>query len=142
MVDIFVGFGVANTPFSVYQKFLSDKVPRSKKVFRGGFKEGVEQSAELPEDDPAVFSLIMVCLYKDQISPLDTNKNDAEGGLCLGHFKLYIFSEDICNEILQDYTLTFWMPNFAEHKKHPIMERTYKVYESLAPASPLRKFLA
>lgn len=60
MVDILVG--PDKKLFRVHKSFLCRRIPYFDKMFNGAFKEagGV---AELPEDDPAAFDLLMEWAY-------------------------------------------------------------------------------
>jgi hypothetical protein len=62
MVDIYVGgehFREPNKLFRAHKALLCSKIPYFDKMFNGGFKEAIENVANLPEDHPQSFDVLI-----------------------------------------------------------------------------------
>jgi hypothetical protein len=88
MVDIFVGS--EKQRFYVHKNILCAHVPYFEKMFCSQFLESEQQSAKLPEEDPATFGLLLEWVYgKGRLEPLDISKNTSAGGPVIDRVKLY-----------------------------------------------------
>lgn len=50
LVTIHVGSGHSKRTFCVHKNLICNKIDYFKKMFEGGFKEGIEQTANFPEE--------------------------------------------------------------------------------------------
>ena len=92
MVDIYVG--PSKQHFHLHKNLLCSKVDYFRKMFESSFKEGVEQAATLPEDDPNAFALFVQWLYQESLTPLDIRKHDPLGNdISLDRVRLYCFAK-------------------------------------------------
>lgn len=65
MVNIFVG--PEKEHFRVHKNLICSKALYFNKMFNGGFKEDIEQTATLPEDSPRVFTLLVEWIYSGRL---------------------------------------------------------------------------
>jgi hypothetical protein len=141
MVDIFIG--PSRHHFRVHTELLSSKVEYFKKMFKGTFKEGVEQKADLPDEYSDAFGLFVHWLYRDFLQPIDISKhNPPKYDVFLDRVRLYCFAEKICLPTLMDYTMTTLMSGYSEHSEHPLLEAAIAAYESSSPNSHIRTYMS
>lgn len=67
IVNIAVGPEATAKMFAVHKALLCSQSPVFQKMFNGGFKEGITQSATLPEDVPGIFEMFLTWLYRGKI---------------------------------------------------------------------------
>jgi hypothetical protein len=140
MVDIFVG--PDKQRFHVYKKLLCSRVPYFEKMFQeGGFIESVDDTATLPEDDPATFSLFLEWLYTARLAPLDISKSTQTSGPFVNRIKLYQFAHKLCLLNLADYTMTNMMSNYDHHNGCPSQFAVSLAYRITGPGSHLRSYM-
>jgi hypothetical protein len=140
MVDIYVGPSKQNFP--LHKHLLCTKVPYFRKMFESTFKEGVEQAATLPEDDPNAFALFVQWLYRDSLTPLDIRKHSPpENDIFLDRIRLYCFAEKILLPNLMDLTMTILFSNYKKLGKMPTDEAVGLAYQHSGPKSPIRTFM-
>jgi hypothetical protein len=49
-------------------------------MFSGGFKEVIESTVRMPEDDPDAFDLFMEWIYAGRLNPPDVDKHTPKSG--------------------------------------------------------------
>jgi hypothetical protein len=54
----------------VHQKMLTEAAEVFEKMFNSGFREGPEDFAEFPDDDPAAWEQLVEWCYKGSLPPL------------------------------------------------------------------------
>jgi hypothetical protein len=69
-------------------------------MFRTGFQEALNKSAELPEDDPQAFDCFLRWLYAGTLPLIDMAKSFPTSGPLWDRIKLYYFKEKYCIDIL------------------------------------------
>lgn len=111
-------------------------------MFQGGFKEGQENAATLPEEDPVIFGLFLEWLYKDRLSKMKLATSTPRDGPFTNRIKLFQYAVKICLPQLQDLTMSDLMDNIEIHNRHPNLRSVIVSYESTPAGSPLRKFMA
>jgi len=112
------------------------------KMFSSDFKEVVESTVRMPEDDPDVFNLFVQWLYAARLCVPDMTKNTATSGPMWTRFKLYCFAEKICLPELMDYTMSSIMSACVRGDKSPSIEVMRMVYGGTKQGSRLRLFTA
>jgi hypothetical protein len=139
IVDIFVGPDLKH--FKVHQKVLCETVPYFDKMLQGPFKEAVEHTVRLPEDDPDAFGLFLEWVYGGGLlQPADMKKHTSTNGPIFDRVKLYCFAEKICLDRLVDYTMTSLLSAYSKNKRSPSAMAISYAYEHSSSDSPLRKF--
>jgi hypothetical protein len=123
--------------FTFPEALLCDEFKFFKAAFQGSFRESVEKTIDLPEDDPAAFSYIIDCaLAGGSDMPQKVEVKDVQLALA----KAYILADklgrsDFQDEIRQEY---FWL----QFNKTPfaVCSRAVRfVYESSPESAPLRQ---
>jgi hypothetical protein len=74
MVEIYVG--PSKQHFSVHKKLLCAKADYFQKRFESTFKEGIEQAATFPKEDPDNFALFVQWIYGDSLKRIDISKHN------------------------------------------------------------------
>jgi len=69
MVDLYVG--AEKKHFCVHKDLLRNKSKAFEAMFSPSFKEGQDSKAHFPKEDPAVFALLIQCLYTGQVPGVD-----------------------------------------------------------------------
>jgi len=115
-------------------------------VFKGGFTEGLKQSAEFPEDDPEAFDTFIQWLYDDKLDEIEIDKENPWTEPLLGRIKLYLFAEKYSIDVLADYVIDTILLATEQWREwdftQPTLEVIQLVYENTLPYSALRKYLA
>src|SRR5450756_2353201 len=111
-------------------------------MLSGGYKEMIEQTVRLPEDDADAFSLFMEWLYLGHLSPVKLDHHTTTSGPIYNRIKLYCFAEKHCLVDLMDYTMSSLMSNYTKHTRLPTIEVMQYVYENTVVGSKLRAFIA
>lgn len=137
MVDILVG--PRKQSFRVHKNRLCSRAPVFRKILNGSFKEAKEQCAELPEDDPEVFSMFLEWLYSQRIARLGKSAPDSTSSL--DHIKLYCFAEKYCLSDLMDFAVSALFAFLVDATCLPILTTIQYVYEHTASGSPIRPFM-
>ncbi|KAE8449972.1 hypothetical protein EG329_007111 [Mollisiaceae sp. DMI_Dod_QoI] len=140
IVDIFVG--PQQKHFKVHKKLLCKKVPYFHKMFLGGFKEAIEHTARLPDDDPDVFDLFLDWLYRGDLHPADMSKQPPASSPVPKLIELYGFAEKICMNDLIDYTMTSIITRSRHDKVMPRLSSIKLAYQVTSPGSPLRSWIS
>jgi hypothetical protein len=144
MVDVFVG--PAKQRFHVHRKLLCSKSDYFQKMFEGAFKEGIDQAATLPEEDPDLFALLIHWVYTGCLKPIDINQYqtsaDPDSDAFLDRIKLYGYAEKICLPLLMDYIMTNLMAAYDKLRKYPSLKTAIAAFEISFPDSHIRKFMS
>lgn len=121
MVDIHVGQGEAARDFRIHKKLLCSKVPYFDKMFNGGFKEAVQNSVTLPEDNPESFDILQCWVYTGVLRPLETtfneNRTSWTSSWDVGY--MYNLSDRLCLLSLRDRVLVEYLDKMEEQKFCP-----------------------
>lgn len=108
----------------------------------GGFKEAIENTVRMPEDDPDAFNLFVEWLYMGRLQPVNIDKHTTTGGPIFDRIKLYCFAEKHCLGDLMDYTMSSLMSNYTKYKKLPTFAAMTYAYQHTAAGSKLPFFVA
>src|SRR5258707_183269 len=78
MVDLYVG--PKKKHFRVHKALLCHKIPYFAGMFKSGFKEATENSANFPEDTPSTFDILSEWLYTGSLRQLYQSRNHTAAG--------------------------------------------------------------
>ena len=134
MLSIYVG--PTRERFHIHQTLLSKATPVFASMFGDGFKETMEKSAELPDDDPQAFDCFLHWLY---VGTIDMARSFQTSDL----IKLYCFAEKYCINTLADVVIDRVRFMFIKDKfNYPSPECVVMAYENTSEGSRLRLYLA
>ncbi|TVY15177.1 hypothetical protein LARI1_G007255 [Lachnellula arida] len=73
--------GPERKAFAIHKNLICNRSDFFSKAFNGPFKEGVDGTMHLPEDDPEAFSALVVWIYRDQLPlfPSERFTDDRDG---------------------------------------------------------------
>ena len=140
IIDIFVG--PLQTHFRVHKKLLCTRSQYFERMFSSGFKEVIDSTIRMPEDDPDVFDMFVQWVYERRLDTADMTKHTPKSGPLGLRFKLYCFAEEICLNDLMDYTISSFMSNYTKHVKSASVHVMSLAYEGTSKGSKLRLFIA
>ena len=107
MVDIYVGAGAQKKQFHIHKALLCAKIPYFDKMFNSGFKEGKENSAELPEDKPESFDTLQEWVYTGTLPKFQITREQGKGNPTNFSFQgLYTLADKLCLDSLKDQIIT------------------------------------
>jgi len=107
MVDIYVGAGAQKKQFHIHKALLCAKIPYFDKMFNSGFKEGKENSAELPEDKPESFDILQEWVYTGTLPKFQITREQGKGNPTNFSFQgLYTLADKLCLDSLRDQIVT------------------------------------
>lgn len=132
--------------FEVHEELICQDVPVFDTMFKSGFIEGLNKSADLPEDDPETFETFIQWLYDDELDEIEIDRERMWSEPLLGRMKLVLFAEKYCIDILADYamdTILLATEEWGERDfTQPTLEVIQLVYDNTLPSSGLRQYLA
>ena len=140
VLDIFVGENLRH--FRVYKKLLCAKVPYFQKMFASGFKEVIEKTVRMPEDDPDAFNQFLEWFYKGALQPVNIAKETRDGGPLFNRVKLYRFAEKHCLDVLMDLAISSIMTCHVKNKSMPNYTSIKYGYPETDTSSKLRSFMS
>jgi hypothetical protein len=83
--------------FKVHQRMLTCAAQYFDKMFRGNFKEALEDTSEFPDDDPEAWTFLIDWCYEGKLPslspPLPNAKFDEETAACWTRLKLCCLAE-------------------------------------------------
>ncbi|KAF7956585.1 hypothetical protein EAE96_003919 [Botrytis aclada] len=126
MVDIYVG--EEKILFRVYKDLLCSKIEFFDRMFNGNFKEANQNTAELPEDDPEAFDMLMYWVTYDRIRSHmseDFRKN----------LHLWVLADKLCLENLKLHVMDIWRGKDDEYDKYYTAEEFQYIFEKTASKS-------
>ena len=101
--------GPMNKVFSVHKTRLCDKIDYFEKMFKGGFKESLENTAEFPEDDTGSFNLMLEWVYFDTIRPLQVVSGaNGVSAFSWNPILFYKLAQKLCISKLQNLIMDVW----------------------------------
>lgn len=107
MVDIYVGTGAQKKQFHIHKALLCAKIPYFDKMFNSGFKEGMENSAQLPEDTPESFDVLQEWVYTGTLPKYCITRAQEKHIVANFDFeRLYALLDKLCLENLKDQVAT------------------------------------
>jgi hypothetical protein len=124
--------------FHIHKGLICQKSDFFNKLFNGGFKEAVTQSATLPEEHPKVFGIFVSWLYRDEIDKTITH--DPLGPAILA--ELYFMAEKYVLPRLMDNTMDMIVEALKTQKQWPGPLTWTKVYDRTKEGSKLRLLMA
>jgi hypothetical protein len=139
MLNIYVG--PAREHFHIHQTLLCNAVPAFASMFGNGFKETVEKSAELPEDDPQAFDCFLHWLYVGTLSSINMAKSFPTSGQLWDRIKLYCFAEKYCIDTLADAVIDTVQAALKNKPDYPSPQCVVMAYENTSEGSRLRLYL-
>lgn len=141
MIDIFVGSELEQ--FKVHDKLLCAKSSFFKNMLHGQFKEAIERTVRLPDDNAVIFSLFLHWLYVGSLLEIDLKDvPDMVRGPLFDRMKLYCFAEKICQNDLMDCSISSIITLCHTHDKLPTTDIIVWVYKNTLLGSNLRKLVA
>ena len=123
IIKVIVGTAEAQRTILVHQGIICDRSEFFKKALTGAWIESQEKKVELPEDDPAIFTLYLERLYTgyipiakerrsdDQVL-METSFDAEEEYLTLG--KLYVLAEKLVDATTKDNILDAFLARSQE----------------------------
>jgi hypothetical protein len=123
--------------FQVHKKILCNQAAYFEKMFNGNFKEGIEQSATFPEDEPCTWKHFIGWLYKGIIEP-------QTGGpeLVTDRIKLFCLAEKYGIPNLQDASMDSLITTFRSRNTSPSLFSILPSYSMTSSGSKLRLYIA
>ncbi|TVY82152.1 Reducing polyketide synthase [Lachnellula suecica] len=142
IVDIFVG--PEERLFRVHKTLLCERIPYFEKMFQGGFKETVEGTARMPEDDSDAFdALLDMVVYHDKIRPLaSVNNNDGSQSLNWDPIGFYGLAEKLCLFGIADHIMDAVLIYHSRTQQVPSVDFVHRAYSKTTENSKLRKYAA
>jgi len=110
-VDVYVG--PDRVHFRVHKKLLCRDAPVFDRMFNGGFKEAVKNSADLPDDEPETFDSFLKWLYRGTFDEIDKVTANSKSGPMWERIKLYCFAEKYCINVLADSAMDTIIEGFT-----------------------------
>jgi BTB/POZ domain len=145
MADIYAGGEHCREPkklFRVHKALLWSKIPYFDKMFTGGFKEAIENVANMPEDHPQSFDVLNQWLYTGVLPPLKCsvveNKIIGENWPPCG---LYMLVDRLCLFQLRDSVMDAFLDAIKQMKGLPSCELMELYWILSGEGSPLRKLV-
>ncbi|ESZ89625.1 hypothetical protein SBOR_9992 [Sclerotinia borealis F-4128] len=128
-----VQVGEEKRKFVLHKQLICDSVQDFRGAFSaGGFKESVESSIDMPEDEPEVFEHFVHWLYRGTILKA-TKDEDFERLL-----DLYIFAEKLCINEFANKTIDAIQDMDLRPNPDITLERVRKMWRNTSTYSPLR----
>jgi hypothetical protein len=139
MVDIYVG--PEEVHFRIHKRILCDRVPYFHKMFTSGFKEGSENTARFPEDDPDSFDMLVDWIYFYNIRGLAKMK-DSDGNdiITWDPVRFYCLAEKLCLPMVMDNIMDTLRKYHKKMQELPSPDFIYRAYASTSDKSPLRNY--
>lgn len=136
-VDIYVGR--KRKHFAVQKKLVCNRSTYFDKAFNGAFKEGVEGTIYLPDDDPDIVEAFIAWLYRGTLlqAPLDSK---AEVQEAVNHYiHLYLFAEKYGIESLQNQAMDGLLDTLSKYRRYLNPSGAKRAYRQSPVGSPLRR---
>jgi hypothetical protein len=136
-VKISVGTSKNLEAFQVHKKILCDRAAYFHKMFNSSFKEGIEQSATFPEDEPCTWKHFIGWLYKGIIEP-----QTGELELITDRIKLFCLADKYGIPNLQDASMDSLITIFKSRNISPSLSSILSSYSLTSSGSKLRLYMA
>jgi hypothetical protein len=141
IVKLCVGDPKSPTIFQAHKKILCKKVTYFDKMFNGNFKEGAEQCATFPEDDPLIWKSLIGWVYSGLVEePTSRTINPCD--LTTDKIKIYALAEKYGIIELQDKTMDPLNHHFCLQSLIPSLASVARGYKLTHSGSKLRLLLA
>ena len=132
-----VKVGPNKTVFTFHKDLLCNTAAYFRAALEGSFKEALEQSIEMPEDDPEVFKYFQLWIYTGSILQTYETAKDV-GKLTL--LKLWTFAEALNVTEIQNAAMNLLIDRIEEFGTIPSNLTPY-IYEHTSRSSALRKMI-
>ena len=133
-VTLYIGLNKA--PALVHKDILCNASKVFQTAFQSQFKEGQEQTMNLPDDDPDLFDIFIQCLYRGTYSNPESEAVEDEP------IRLYILAEKYQVRLLKNSIIDLYYLAAKNHSKSPSFAMLEKAYAQTSPKCGLRKFFA
>jgi hypothetical protein len=130
--------GEQRTLFRVHQNTLCDGVEFFDKLFRGSFKESTEKTAELPEDSPEAFELMLEWCYKGKLPQCGDVPAQFRKDACWKRLKVYCFAEKYNIIQLMDHSIDFLLGYLKKDRQRLPPQWCIYAYDNSPGGSLLR----
>lgn len=123
--------------FTIHKNLLCKTAPYFEAALNGSFKEALEQSIEMPEDDPTMFECFQVWIYTGSIVGTNETENDVE---TLTLIKVYAFAERLNIIDLQNVAMHLLIDQVLNRRELPTGQIPF-IYEHTCENSALRRLI-
>lgn len=139
MVDFYVGS--TREHFHIHQQLLTQWAPLFSSMFKSGFKESLNKSADLPEDDPPTFDRFVQWVYVRTLPEIGLATSSTISGPVWDQIKLYCFAEKYCIDILADTIIDSIRVASKSRNSCPSVQGMIMAYENTSEGSRLRLYM-
>jgi hypothetical protein len=137
IVTITVGSALTAATFKIHKKILCQKIPYFDKMFNGGWIETEKKSANMPDDDPKAFKLLLGWVYLGKIEvPTDAN------GPVDSYIELFAMAEKFTLSRLADEVIEYLNAMMKAENLLPGTTQMVKAYQRTPSGSRLRLLMA
>jgi BTB/POZ domain len=145
MVTLYVG--PRKTKFAAHKELLCRKIPYFEKMFKGPFKEAIEDSAHFPENTVESFDLLLTWLYNGELKPYLSSSTDKKEGHTKTHeswkaVPMYALADMLQSHQLMDQIITRIAASCLEYSVFPPLAFAAYVYQRMTINCSLRKLLS
>ncbi|KAJ9133521.1 Kelch repeat and BTB domain-containing protein 7 [Pleurostoma richardsiae] len=144
-VSVFVGR--SRVKWTLHENLLSATSDFFRSAFNGGFRETVEDTIALPEDDPAAFELFVRWLYGRSIVPGSgaalLPPPDKGGTVTIQEYlRLYVLACKFLVEDLENSVVDIAHAYYNAGTRRPDIRDVQYVYDNTPPRSGMRRLLS
>ena len=130
-----VGKDLSKKTFRIHKGLLCDASPVFKAELEGSFKEAVEQTIDLPEEDVTVFDMFMLWIYGGSLLEKEESAKSFTQKTVIN---IYVFAEARHMPGLQNAAIDLLIDQMVASNQVEIENVKY-IYENTWVTSPLRK---
>ncbi|PVH82576.1 hypothetical protein DL98DRAFT_586181 [Cadophora sp. DSE1049] len=142
MVTITVGTDPLTRSFTVHKSMITKRSTVFERMFSSSFKEGLTQTATLPDDIPQTFDVFIDWVYAGKLLfPEAVIPKTAMAIMCELEDVIY-FAEKYCVGTLVDAALEYFIDLARTHHIQPMYHVIDRAYNNTMPKSKFRLYLA